>query len=249
MNDIFVKKVEQLISSADRNGVAYTSFLSEEEQQTALALLNKRKVVFDFESGIEPGQRKILGVFGSDFDRQYAVFPYCILWVSVSLTDRPLTHRDYLGSLLGLGIRRDVIGDISVVSDGAYIAVCDVMCEYLLQNLTRIGHASCRVERLPEGSVVQSKQEFLETVCLVTSNRLDCFVASITNSSRKKSCERILSGTVLINGAAVTDTTKHLSLGDRLTIRGSGKYLIAQNPDECSVTGKGRLKVPIKKYQ
>ena len=62
MNDIFVKKVEQLISSADRNGVAYTSFLSEEEQQTALALLNKRKVVFDFESGIEPGQRKILGV-------------------------------------------------------------------------------------------------------------------------------------------------------------------------------------------
>ena len=59
MNDIFVKKVEQLISSADRNGVAYTSFLSEEEQQTALALLNKRKVVFDFESGIEPGQRKI----------------------------------------------------------------------------------------------------------------------------------------------------------------------------------------------
>lgn len=226
----------------------YTGFLSEEEQAQLEPVLKKSAVEYCFDGGIRNAQRKMLAVFTAGAE-PYLDFPYRILHIKMSGFDAPPTHRELLGSLLGLGVTRDVIGDIVIAGNDVYAAVCRNMAEYFCEQLTRIGKKPCQTQLLPQDCTVQYEQRFIQMNILVSSNRLDCFVASITNTSRQKSVEYIKSGNVFINAAEVTDVTKHLSAGDKLTIRRYGKYLIPENPADCPLTAKGRIKIVIKKYE
>ena len=179
----------------------------------------------------------------------------CVLKVSVPKGSKPLTHRDYLGAILGLGIERSVIGDILVrqedtdsghsVTAGADIIVLREMAEYLAQNLTSVGRAeinACIAElsELDPGS--QRTEEYRDTVA---SLRLDSVCASAFRAARGKAQEAIRQGLVSVNGRQVTKPDRELEEGDRISLRGKGKAVLTE---VGARTRKGRIAVVITRY-
>lgn len=137
-----------------------------------------------------------------------------------------LTHRDYLGSLLGLGIKRDVIGDILVYDDGADIIILSEMEEFVLSNLTRIGRVEINTEIKDIGELIIPDVKSYTVNDTVASLRLDVIVASAFGISRVKAVEAIKRGIVFLNNVEVNKIDKSIDENDKITLRGKGKVIL-----------------------
>ena len=172
--------------------------------------------------------------------------PLALLRVSIPKGGKKLTHRDYLGSLLSLGIDRNVTGDILVRDDGADIVILKSIAEYLLANYSAAGHTrlSCEVlpiSKLDRGSI---KTEYRRDT--VASMRLDNIVSSVFPMARGKAQEAINSGIVFVNNIQCTKADRQVDCGDKIVLRGKGKAVIK----ECgSPTKKGRIPVTYEVYK
>lgn len=156
-----------------------------------------------------------------------------------------LTHRDYLGALTGLGIRREIIGDILVRNDGADIIIIKDMGSFLLSAFEKAGRANLNCELLPLRELTvpkESKEEFSETVA---SLRLDNLTAAAFSSSRSDATEAILRGIVFVNGVACQKPDAAVREGDKLVLRGKGKVVLKK---VGKVTKKGRIFITLERY-
>ncbi|MBR5448206.1 MAG: hypothetical protein IKV40_07260 [Clostridia bacterium] len=155
-------------------------------------------------------------------------------------------HRHYMGSILSLGIEREVIGDIAVVGKcSAMVFACESIAPFICDSLIKMGRDSVRCEAIsiPEGFKVP--HEFKQMVLVAASDRVDSIVASITNLSRTDAKEYCLTGLVEINYVTVTEADKRLSPGDKISVRGYGKYIIDAFTGE---TRSGRARISVRKY-
>ena len=185
--------------------------------------------------------------FGSSENAGYEEeFPIKLLRVSPlqkKFSD-DLTHRDFLGAVIGLGLERAKIGDIMVRENEAYIFVAESISDYVSENLTKVKHTSVRVEEcaeVPEEIAPRTAAENL----IVSSNRLDAVIAKVYNLSRDTAVKCISEGRVFINGREMTGNAKSLKNGDIVTVRGKGKFIF---DGEAGTTRKDKLYVNIKRY-
>jgi RNA-binding protein YlmH len=156
------------------------------------------------------------------------------------------SHRHYMGSILSLGIEREVMGDIAVTGKcSAFIFVSDTIAPYICESLTKIGRDSVTVSvaDIPDDFTVP--HEFEKKTLVAASDRVDSIVASITNLSRADAKEYCLTGLVEINYVTVTEADKRLSPGDKISVRGYGKYIIDAFTGE---TRSGRARISVRKY-
>ena len=159
---------------------------------------------------------------------------------------RVLTHRDYLGSILGLGLDRDAVGDVSVVDDRAAITVCGApIADFLMTHLEKVATDGVRVSRLPEGDAIPLVHRFAPVSDTVASERLDCVVAALANLSRDKAQTAVRSGLVEVDYETVTDCDMTLTAPAVLSIRGVGKFRI--NAFD-GVTRRGRVRLFADRY-
>ena len=155
-----------------------------------------------------------------------------------------LQHKDYLGAIMSLGIKREKIGDLVVSGSKGYCAVCEDIATYLMSNLTSIGHCPCEVTEVVDYESIPS-YNFEEKVVLTTSMRADCMVSSISGLSRSKSVDILKSGKVLVNYNEVREKDYEVTMLSTLTIRGYGKFKVV---DVVGSSGSGRLKILLKKF-
>lgn len=138
-----------------------------------------------------------------------------------------LSHRDYLGSLLALGVDRSIAGDILVRSDGADIIVLEAMADYLQRNFAGAGRTVfSKTEILPLEELNQGNQETYDKRDTVASLRLDSLVASAFNLSRGKAQEAIHQGLVSVNSFPAEKPDMQLEEGSKLVLRGMGKAIL-----------------------
>jgi len=155
-----------------------------------------------------------------------------------------LTHRDYLGSILNLGIERCKLGDILVEEDSALIFAHKSMEKFLLEEVTRIRHTSVFVQ-------VEDNREFIyqpsvkEISGTVSSLRLDSLLALAFASSRSKLVAYIEAGKVFVNGKLITSNGYQIKEDDIISVRGLGRF---QYKSTISQTKKGRYYVSIHLY-
>lgn len=161
-----------------------------------------------------------------------------------------LSHSDFLGSLTGLGISRDFLGDIVVGGDGASaVLFCDPSIrKFLLSEpspLERVGRDRVKTEDFtPDGDFTSGRG--YEPLCLfVSSMRTDCVVAALCGVSREKAKDLVLSCSVVCNYAEATAVDRQLESGDIISVRGKGKYRI---DSFAGTTKKGRIKLNVLKY-
>lgn len=158
-----------------------------------------------------------------------------------------LAHRDVLGALVGLGIKREVLGDI-LLNNGDYQAIVFVakdMSDFVQQNLISVGSASVSVEQVGFDVVVPREERVKEIKTTVASMRLDAIAASGFGVSRTKMAEEIAGGRIRVNWRDVANVSTSVKEGDIITIRGRGRVEIV------SITGntkKGRIGLVLKRY-
>ncbi len=158
---------------------------------------------------------------------------------------RKLTHRDYLGSLLGLGIKREKVGDILVHENGADIIVLKELCEYIAVNYEKAGRANLSVEIAEITDIDMGNITVEEKRDTVASLRLDSLVSSAFGISRGKAQEAIKMGIVFVNSAAAVKADMQLEEGDKLVLRGRGKAVLREIAGRSK---KDRIYVVFDKY-
>lgn len=156
-----------------------------------------------------------------------------------------LSHRDYLGSLMGLGITRECVGDILLKEGFAVVFVRREISAYVLQNLDSVGRATALVTEY-KGDLSALSPEMCEVEVLLTSMRVDNFITSVCKCSRQKANEYIDSDKVFINYSCADKPSKALSAGDTVSIRGFGKFKIGEI---LRNTKSGRIVLSVLQYK
>ncbi len=158
---------------------------------------------------------------------------------------RVLGHRDYLGSILALGLERSALGDIVLIDDYSAVLFCDArIADYLSTALERIGADKVKIARDDGGEPLppRATRPIHDTIA---SPRLDCVVAAMTNLSREKAQAMIRVGEVEVNFLPETRTDAEVREGDMLSLRGYGRFVVRAFDGE---TRRGRLRLLAEQY-
>lgn len=154
---------------------------------------------------------------------------------------RKLTHRDYMGSVLSLGLERGVIGDIVPQDEYSAVVFCDPrILPFLVQELKRIGNDAVRTEAFAIPHDFSVERQFRPVRDTVASARLDCIVAALANLSREKAQMAIRSEEVEVDHLPATHVDRIVSAGSIVTVRRVGKFIV-RRVDEQTKKGRYRL--------
>lgn len=243
-NNILLSAADDLYNLCERRGCAVFSRFYDGGEQ---AILQDNHLVYGnslLYGGNPACERKILGVFPDWETPEYETFPITLVKCTCSFK-KDFTHRDYLGSLMGLGIERDRIGDIVVTEDAGYFFLHSSISEYVLANLKKIGSHGVKlsVENISQMEYPEGKFAILKTV--VASMRLDSVVGGATNLSRSKCAALIEHEKVSVNHRLTVESSAKVSEGDLLSVRGFGRFIVSSVEGE---TRSGRLHISLKKY-
>lgn len=188
----------------------------------------------------EDAERRMIS-FNNIYDNP---FPMKLIKVENTSKFTNLTHRDFLGGILSLGIERNKIGDLLVDNNRCYVPVHEEIESFILYNIDKISKVVCNVEVI-ENFELLPKINFKEEIILISSLRVDGVVSKIANVSRSKAQAMIEQGLVLVNYVKIRDKSYELKGEERITIRGFGKFIIG---DSIGNSKSGRIKIIIKKY-
>lgn len=246
-DELIVSKIEDKIRQC-RDGyyVTATGLLDSHEQ--ALAKLHSADVRTFLWGGYEGAERRMLVCVPADIpmtDEEAYEGLLEVLRVKKPAISRELTHRDYLGSMLGLGIDRSVTGDILVRDDGADIIIVPEIADFLLDEYIQVGrtHVSREVHPLSELIMPEVRTQIIKDT--VPSARLDSIIASAFKLSRSKAAEAIRGGIVSVDHIECLKPDARVEEGAILVLRGKGKALLKEIGGESK---KGRTWVIIEKY-
>lgn len=243
---LIVSRAEDTISSADKKyQVKYIGFLS--PFQRGLIMKNVYPipdVITVFDGGYEDAERTMFICHPEyiDYDIDEIISVVRITGRDISA----LTHRDYLGSLMGLGITRENIGDILIDEKGAFLFVKSDIAGYVMQNLDKVGRNGIKKEIVKCSEIVIPPPKLKELSGTIASERIDAFVAFVAGVSRNKACEMIERELVSLNFEVVSSTSAKVEQGDLISIRGFGRVRLREFG---GTTRKGRIPVKADKFE
>lgn len=238
---IEAKHFEDLHRRAENSGrTVFSDFLGLSE----LSVLKSMRLSPNplFWGGFENAER-VIAAFGECENEDFPICLISVKPVNKKFADE-LSHRDFLGSIMALGIKRDVIGDIIVSENCGYVFCIENIASYITENLKEVKHTTVTAQicaELPTLAVPEPETaEFI-----VTSLRLDVLTAAVFGLSRKSASELFQKEKVFVNGS-LKNASYTVSNGDSITVRGFGKFVFV---GEKRRTKKDRAVVEIKFYR
>ncbi len=225
----------------------FSSFLNEREAMIAGEAARAERSCPVFYGGYDGAARTVCGffeqTFAEDFDEiaRNELFPVRAVTFSFRNCDR-LSHRDFLGAVLGVGLKREAVGDIAVSEGNAVVFCLDAAAELVL-GITKIGRTGVVAENGVTKPIVKSEPLKIETT--VSSMRLDCIVGACVNASRDKSASLIKSGLVSADFSVCLEVSSIVKENTVLSIRGYGRFRMSKI---VGTTQKGRLRVVLEKF-
>lgn len=259
---MLMRRIKDLIRSSYQQGYAkYSGFLSLAEQdllyQTFIQEFgNQHEDSFPVSSwgGYEQAERKMFCFLPENTYEIEDKTDFPLRCVKVSFANRKygeeLTHRDYLGTLMGLGIERNQIGDIIIIRNEDSLSTIDayIFCVAdkidLILEINRIRHTTVKCE-LVDIYDFHYEPRYRDIKGSVASLRLDAVLSIAIRTSRNQGLQLIRDGNIYLNGRCCTENAKILQNGDVISVRGHGKYLLQHN-GTCSK--KGRCQITVKQY-
>ena len=228
-----------------RNLPAATGFLSPREQAAAKRLLQALGAGDGWRlwGGYEAAERRQLH-FLPDWQEEPEETAIRALRCRFYEGQTP-NHRDFLGSLMGLGLTREKIGDILVAERSADVLVGETVVSFLLEQWTAAGRTALSVEEIPLDRLTVPPQACRVIRDTVSSLRLDSMVAAGFSTSRGKAAEAIQAGRVQVNWVVCCKPDRQVSQGDVLTVRGLGKCVVET---VGGLSKKGRTGVTLKRF-
>ena len=243
---LLARILDRAQQAQSRNIPVYTDFLSPQQQMLAKDLLRLAGIPengFLLLGGYEGAERKVILFLPDWMDETMAEDP--IRCLRAAFREEGLSHRDFLGSLMGMGIVREKLGDILVSPNSADILVLETVEEFLLQSWDSAGRTKLKVSAIDPSHIhiPEVKCELVRDT--VSSLRLDAVVSTGFRMARGKAADLISSGRVQVNWRECTKTDKLLAGGDTVSARGFGKF---QLTEVGGTTKKGRISISVKRY-
>ncbi len=237
---MLASRMGDYIDAARRDGLSFTRFFSESEFAAAYALAEKSGLLFAAFGGYDDAERKMISL--CDYAMPESVW-FPITALAFDCPRGEITHRDVLGAVMALGVKREFIGDI-IFFDGVCCIFADTsIAEFIMRELTSVSNLTVSLREY-EGKI-GFKRAYEQMTLSVSSMRLDCVVSALAPCSRTLSAELIAQGYVSLNGVLCDKKDAAVQTGDTVSIRRRGKFRIGE---PVGVTKKERIKLRIFKY-
>ncbi|MDO5327228.1 MAG: YlmH/Sll1252 family protein [Clostridia bacterium] len=226
MDEIFKKRLMEWANRSWNQGVyCFSHFLDLAQRSDFLSLIpSLPPVPWRLFGGAEGCERQMLR-FGNEeacgYDAPFPIVCLIIAPLSAKFAE-PLTHRDYLGSLMALGMERETMGDIVVRKDGAYLFCEDRIAPYIMEHFVQARHTSlsCEiVENLPEGALFETRRVSVQ----LSSQRVDALIAHVFKMSRGDAQDLFPAGKVFVSGRLCESPGYTPKPGDIISVRGFGR--------------------------
>lgn len=247
MNDSLNSEDKLVVSKAydtiylceKRHCATFYGFLNEHEVQVIKDNVYLTEECL-FWGGYSDARRVVFGCGENDF-LSFPISSLCFTYKD----EYKLSHRDFLGSLMALGIERSTIGDILVFDGQAIVFVKTEIAPYIKQEIRKIGRVGVKISDY-DSSDFSYSQKYDELSFTVSSLRLDVFVSALCNLSREKASKLITTENVTVNYILQTSNSKTLNVGDVVTIKKYGKFVFTNNN---GFSKKGRIRVLVKHFR
>ena len=225
-----------------RKSVRFSHFVSPHDYAVFISQYRlSPDVKFRAYGGSDDAERVMLGFYPDFSEIENDDFPISPLMIS-NLGN--LNHRDVLGALLGLGIKREMIGDI-YFDEGKAVVMCeDTVSDYIMYNLKSVGRQNVDVTLCDKTSFSLVHKFEIQKI-MVASLRLDAVLAAVCKMSRNDANRHILSENVNVNFCVEKNPDKKVAQGDVISVRHHGRFLVDEAVGE---TRKGRIILEVKKY-
>ena len=235
---LLLSRAYDAIELSERRGTPrFVGFLNEHEAAFLRQNISRDRDI-GFFGGYPDAARVMFGAGASEQDYPITALAF------THRQEYALSHRDYLGALTALGIRRETIGDILVDQGRAVIFFTDEIVPFVMANVDRIGRVGVKLAYADAGDLPQ-KDEGEERVLTLSSLRLDAFVAAACNLSREKAAQLIRADMVTVDHAIGNSVSDILDEGACVTVRRYGKFILAAM---LGSSRKGKLRVAIRYF-
>lgn len=240
--ELIKKRLIDLARRAEKRSIPVETEFLTPAAQLELVRMNPCPFVFD---GGYPGAERRCAVFlpweGCDWESRVVCLE---LNPANERFAEALGHRDYLGALMSLGVRRETMGDIVVQGKRAYLFCLDSIADYIAGQLTEVRHTQIRVKPC-NASSIEPPEPPKETTVNVQSPRLDSLVAAVYKLSRSDAQRLFERELVLVNSLPPKSCGVPAKDGDLVSVRGYGRFSFC---GEAGGTKKGRLRVKVRVY-
>lgn len=202
---------------------------------------------FTMSGGCEDADRRMIR-FGDAAQLGYEMpFPIVCIHIRplIAKFADELSHRDFLGALMNLGIERSTIGDIKVGEKEAYLFCVDSIAPFICENLEQVRHTHVKCTVTEVMAELPLEEPVLVNI-QVQSLRIDAVLARVYNMSREKSLDLFRAGKVYVDGRLCENNSRLLKPSETVNARGYGKFRIVGEPRE---TRKGKLAVEAAVYR
>ncbi|WP_027091055.1 RNA-binding protein [Cohnella thermotolerans] len=230
--------------AAELHEVRRTDFLDPRQAHILFTLANRHPNAAIRLDGGSPDAERRRAIVAPDY-RPLEDEPIGIAVLDIASSDRRiagLDHGDYLGALLGLGIKREKIGDIHVREDGCHALIAEEIGDFLRTHLRQVHRAAVTASLLPLEELREVKPQLEESVVSVASMRLDGVASDVFRLSRAKIVEPIRAGRCRVNWKTVEDPSVPLSEGDVVSLKGFGRFKVL-NVEGVSKSGRIRARI------
>jgi len=192
-----------------------------------------------------PDAERVMIRFGNENELGY-IEDFPIVCIRITFANKKFasscSHRDYLGSLMGLGLERKCFGDIICDDEGAYVFVEEKNAEYVIDSLSSVGRNIVKLSIIDELPEEIKKGKTKEVLIQAASMRVDGIAAHVYHLSRKDIIPYFFEKKVAVNGKIVENNDKQLNQGDIVSLRGFGKFKVSEI---CNISKKGKQNIKV----
>ena len=246
--ELLKRRFVELARRAYNSGIfTFTDFLGLAEQA---AFAEVSREIFGIEYvkfGGAEGAERVMIRFGSESDLGYSMpFPISLIKVeplSQKYAEK-LSHRDFLGAIMNLGIERDTMGDIVIIDNVGYIFVKEDMATYIADSLTKVRRTDVKsevTEALPDGQLYRTERRNVQA----NGERLDALVAKVFSLSREEAQSLFKKRLVFADGREIDSTSYIPNPNEKISVRGHGRFIYV-GPQ--SLTRKGKINIAVDVY-
>lgn len=245
---LLIRKLNDKATQAIYNNYpTYTQFLDINEQSLFFSHINTfPKIRYHLYGGHDENERKIIGFYSEDYNAEQLDFPIAILQITPESSSDKLSHGDYLGAIMSLGIERYMLGDIFCNFDGAYIFCIDHISDFIIEQLVSVKNSSVTINKVDGSEISAIKPNYDIIKGTVSSIRFDSVIKLGFSMSRSNALALIEAGKAFINSKLIVKGSSKVDEGDIISIRGFGKIKVHAVGE---LTKKGRIFIELYKYK
>ncbi|HHY74543.1 MAG TPA: RNA-binding protein [Bacillus bacterium] len=220
--------IDQIIEWKEQVKANYTykllDFLDPREMEIVESIIGtKEDIKCAFWGGYEQAERKRVILYPEYYEPTREDFDLILFSLQFPSKFVTLEHRQVLGSMMGLGLKRAKFGDILIADNKVQIIVAGQVAEYVKLHLNQIGKTNITLNQIPFAEIITVKEEWQEQTVTVSSMRMDVILAEIFKLSRQKVLPYIHNQFVKVNWKVIDDPSFTCHQGDTLSMRGFGR--------------------------